>query len=117
MRTQKEITEQMSDLAETMHLPGPYEFSNGAVWGTSPWNARVRLATITTFAPLNGISSDALGTLFAAAPAMLKALERARVDINAAIVYVECHEEEPGFGLRQTLEKIETAIAAAKRGV
>lgn len=55
-------------------IPGPYEYSGGAIWATSPWNARVRLCTITYHAALNGIDNDAQARLFAAAPMLAAAV-------------------------------------------
>jgi hypothetical protein len=56
--------------------PGPWEFSSGGIWATSPWNARVKIATITDFAPMNGIDSQAIGCVMVAAPDMLAELHR-----------------------------------------
>jgi hypothetical protein len=46
--------------------------------------------------------------------ALVKALELAKVDLDAARIFVECHEEAPALGIRQTLQKIVLALAAAK---
>lgn len=62
-------------MAKAEHTPGPYEFSSDGIWGTSPWNARVKLATVTRFAKMNGIDSDANGALFATAPDLLEAVQ------------------------------------------
>lgn len=67
-----------SDL-ESRHTPGPWEYSSGGIWAKSPWNARVRIATVTTFSPMNGIDSDANGHVIETAPELLSSL-RAIVD-------------------------------------
>lgn len=59
------------------HTPGPWEFSSGGIWAISPWNARVKIATVTTFSPMNGIDSNANGHALAAAAELLAALKSA----------------------------------------
>lgn len=68
------------------HTAGPYEFSGDGIWATSPWNARVKIATVTFCSSWNGIDAKANGLLFAAAPTMYEALKKiseSRWDENA----------------------------------
>ena len=62
----------MGDIAR-----GPYEISDGAVWGFTPFNARVRLATIHRHSPMNGLDADKQAAMFAASLEMLDALKGA----------------------------------------
>jgi hypothetical protein len=57
------------------HTAGPWEFSSDGIWATSPWNARVKIATVTFFASMNAIDEKANGRLIAAAPDLLEAVE------------------------------------------
>jgi len=50
---------------------GPWEASKGAIWAISPWNARVCIASATTFSPMNAIDTEANARLIAAAPELL----------------------------------------------
>ena len=45
---------------------GPYEFSSDGIWARSPWNAKVKIATISIFSPMNGINWQTHGRMFAA---------------------------------------------------
>lgn len=58
------------------YTPGPWEYSVDGIWATSQWNARVKIATITSFSRMNGIDSVANARLIVAAPDMLSALRR-----------------------------------------
>lgn len=62
-------------MSAAKHIAGPWEVADGAVWGTSPWNARVRIAQVTHFSPMNGIDSAAHERLIATSPEMFEALE------------------------------------------
>lgn len=57
------------------HTPGPWGVSADGIWAVSPLNAHVRLATVTSFSPMNGIDSRANAHLIAAAPELLEALQ------------------------------------------
>lgn len=41
------------------HTPGPWEVSADGIWAKSPFGARVKIATVTSFSPMNGIDSHA----------------------------------------------------------
>lgn len=69
-------------MSNVKHMPGPWEMSDGSVWAISPWNARVRIASVTQFSPMNGIDSDANRRLIAAAPDMFEALEAIEFALN-----------------------------------
>ncbi len=56
----------------TPHTAGPWEVSSGDIWAVSPWNARVKIASVTRFASMNGINADANARLIAAAPDLLE---------------------------------------------
>ena len=56
-------------------IPGPWEFSGGAIWGVSPWNARVRIADVTLFSSMTGIDSVAHMHRISAVPEMFEAIE------------------------------------------
>jgi hypothetical protein len=56
-------------------IPGPWDVSVGSIWGTSPWNARVRIAEVTHFSPMNGIDSVAHMHRISAVPEMFEAIE------------------------------------------
>lgn len=60
---------------KAQHTPGPWEVSGNGIWAVSQWNARFRLATVTTPSPMNGVDWEANAKLIAAAPKMLEALE------------------------------------------
>ena len=45
------------------HTPTPWEVSGLGVWASSPWNARVQIATVEQFSPTNGIDSAANAAL------------------------------------------------------
>jgi len=49
-------------------IPAPWSISAGSIWGTSPWNARVRIADVTRFSRMNGIDSEGHEYLIVAAP-------------------------------------------------
>lgn len=51
-----------------------WTFSNDGVWGISPWNAKVLLASVVVHSSLNGLDWKAHGRLMAAAPRMRAAL-------------------------------------------
>jgi hypothetical protein len=56
-------------------IPGPWEVSADGIWGVSPWNARVRIASVTSFSPMNGIDSAAHTHRISAVPEMFEAIE------------------------------------------
>lgn len=60
---------------KTQHTRGPWEVSGNGIWAISPWNARFRLATVTTPSPMNGVDWEANARLIAAAPTLMDALE------------------------------------------
>ena len=64
-------------------IPGPWEISGGAIWGVSPWNARVRIAQVTHFSPMNGIDSDGHERQIAAVPELLAACQSQLQAIDA----------------------------------
>lgn len=68
----------------TTHTPGPWELSEGntSLWGTSPFNARVRIGNIVKHSSMNGIDYEANARLIASAPCLLKALETIVKDIE-----------------------------------
>jgi hypothetical protein len=45
---------------------------------------------------------------------LVSALEWVKVDLEAARVYAEHHEKQPALGIRQSLQKVDAALAAAK---
>lgn len=107
----------MSDLAETMHTPGPYcavgpdEFGDYNILSLSPTHSGSILAVGAIVSNLRGPREVmANAELFAAAPAMLKALEALA---GASRSYIEHMDAED----LQALEEARAAIAAAKRGV
>jgi hypothetical protein len=53
---------------------GPWRVSADGIWARSPWNAQVKIATVTVCSPMNGIDWEANAKLMAAAPALLTAL-------------------------------------------
>jgi len=59
----------------TPHTAGPWEVSSGDIWAVSPWNARVKIASVTRFASMNGINADANARLIATSPDLLEALK------------------------------------------
>lgn len=60
--------------SETKWPPGPWEYSGGGIWAKSPWNARVRILYASTFSPMNGVDSTAIGHAAAASPKLYEAL-------------------------------------------
>jgi hypothetical protein len=92
---------------ETSHTSGPWQYSDGSIWGTSPWNARVRLADIRTHAPMNGINSQANANLIAASPALLKALEW-------AVSFIEERGEAKNSDELMSYKSAKAAIAQAR---
>ncbi len=57
------------------HTPGPWEFSSDGIWAVSPFNARVKIATVTFGSlPSNGINPVANGHVLGAAAELLAAL-------------------------------------------
>lgn len=50
---------------ESKHVQTPWELSDGdtSIWGTSPLNARVRIADIRQHSPMNGIDNKATARL------------------------------------------------------
>lgn len=77
---------------------GPWEFSVDGIWAISPWNARVRIATVTFFAPMNAIDEKANGRLLAAAPDLYDAL-KAMVDAHG------------GLGVSPAMQKATAALS------
>lgn len=66
-------------MTKAQPTPGPWETSgDGGIWGTSPHNARFRVASVTTPSPMNGVDWQANAKLIAAAPKLLEALQMAR---------------------------------------
>lgn len=59
----------------TSFTPGPWRVSADGIWARSPWNAEVKIASVTICSPMNGIDWKANAILIAAAPDMLKALQ------------------------------------------
>jgi len=60
---------------EVKFTTGPWERSFDGIWAVSPWNARIRIATVHQFSPMNGIDWEANAALIKAAPAMFEALQ------------------------------------------
>lgn len=85
---------------------GPWELSAaGAVWGISPWNARVCLANVTDFSPMNGIDSKANGRLIEAAPDMY-------AELSACMQFLEdMHTQSPDWTVGESQVR-HAAIAA-----
>ena len=52
---------------------GPWEFSGDAIWATSPFNARFKVATVTFPSPMNGIDGHANGKVLGAARELYEA--------------------------------------------
>lgn len=69
-------------MSAAKYLPGPWEVAAGDVWATSPWNARVRIASVTQFSPMNGVDSAANARLIAAAPELLGVVDSLLSDIG-----------------------------------
>ena len=61
-------------MSETRHTSGPWRISSDGIWARSPWNAEVRIATVTICSPMNGIDWQANARLIAAAPDLLEVL-------------------------------------------
>ena len=55
------------------HTAGPWEISADGIWAKSPMGARVKIATVTTFSPMNGLDSQANARVLGAADELLKA--------------------------------------------
>lgn len=72
---------------KTKYTPGPWELSDSSVWGTSPLNARFRIADIRQHSPMNGIDSKANASLIAAAPELLEALRNLLAKADQYIPY------------------------------
>jgi hypothetical protein len=68
---------------DLLHTPGPWEVSGDGIWGSSPFNARVKLATVTVFSPMNRIDWLANAKLIAASPKMLETLLQIDREMNA----------------------------------
>lgn len=84
-----------------------WEVSAGTViWGISPLNARVKLAEVTRFSPMNGIDSPRIARLMSASPELLKLAQRvAALNPNVA---------EIGAGMLASLvEDARAAVAKA----
>lgn len=89
------------------HTPGPWESSATGIWAKSPWNARVKIATITTFSLMNGIDWNANANLIVAAPELLAELRTAVQHIehmgawigkqNAGYSFESLGEDMPGM--------------------
>lgn len=58
----------------TSHTPGPWKAQGDTVWTDTP-SIPLRIATITRFAEINGIDTEANAQLIAAAPDVLEACE------------------------------------------
>jgi hypothetical protein len=101
-------------MSEAKHTPGPHEFVGDGIWAKSPWNARVKLATITFPSPMNGIDGHANGHLFAAAAELLAAaiacLDYAGLD---GFLDADIHPNEVWAIRREHLLKLRAAIAKA----
>lgn len=75
------------------HTQGPWEVSADGIWAKSPMGARVKIATVTTFSPMNGIDSEANARVLGAAhdllqaATLLEAAELGRQDCD------ECEDE------------------------
>jgi hypothetical protein len=87
-------------------IPGPWEVSDGAIWGVSPWNARVRIAQVTHFSPMNGIDSAGHERQIAAAPEMLIALQ-------GLLHMLETDDGDEVQAWKQSLANARAAIAKA----
>lgn len=73
------------------YTPGPWSATYDGVWAKTPWNANVRLATITHPSPMNGIDGRANARLICAAPDMLEALQIVMAD--KAPAYHDCIDQ------------------------
>ncbi len=82
------------------YTPGPWSATYDGVWAKTPWNANVRLATITHPSPMNGIDGGANARLICAAPDMLEALQGVRASTEWS-----CMERDAQDAVRAAIAK------------
>lgn len=100
-------------MSSTAWNKGPWEFSVDGIWASTQWNARVKIATISFFSPMNGVDAKANGRLIAAAPDLYASLVEIREMLFARPDIVQVLRPLMGFAENAISDRAAAAIAKA----